>query len=259
MKKIVALLLTVLLALALTSCVREVYEFEVTSSGGKVKQEQIITKEVYDTLISMGTDPSDFEADGGELTFYEKDNTEYVKITFTETFGTVDELSAYLSSLGASEYEDENTDIAAAFFEKIEIKVDKEKSTICISGKINEQEDVSAYSSCEIILNFSGEIIEYDIGEKSSPKTISIDMMDIWEESEPSTFTIKSKISSAPQAALPPGSIGNPMIDIIPIVGVLAIAAVSFVLIKKKSLNKVVGLEDSFEKQDEDPIDSSNT
>ena len=237
MKKTVALILTVLLMLTLVSCVREVYDIDITTNGGKVKQEEIITKEIYDSLISMGTDPSDFEAAGYELSFYEDDGTEYVKATLIETFDTVEELSAYLSSIGAGENEDENTDIADAFFADIKIEVDEENNTILISGKVNEQEDVSAYSSCKVVLNFPGKVIEHNIGKKTNRNSISIDMMDIWEESETPEFTIKSEISSS-ESFLDTSDSGGLVIAIIVIVCVIAVAAVAFVVIKKKSSKK---------------------
>ena len=95
MKKriIVLLILTVLLSVVLSSCVKVTYEFNITPDNSSVKHEQIITKEVYDSLISMGADVSEIEDNGGMLTFYTENNTEYVKITFSEAFASLDELN----------------------------------------------------------------------------------------------------------------------------------------------------------------------
>jgi hypothetical protein len=117
------------------------------------------------------------------------------------------------------------------------IEVDEENNTILISGKVNEQEDVSAYSSCKVVLNFPGKVIEHNIGKKTNRNSISIDMMDIWEESETPEFTIKSEISSS-ESFLDTSDSGGLVIAIIVIVCVIAVAAVAFVVIKKKSSKK---------------------
>ena len=254
MKKTVALILTVLMMLTLASCVKEVYDVEITANGGIVKHELIITRDVYDSLVSMGGDLSSIEESGGKLTFYEEDGVKYVKFSLTKTFDTLEALNAHLSSLGASEDENETTDISDAFFENIEIEADEEKNTICLNGKINVQEDVSSYTSCEIILNFPGRIVSYNIGEKTKSNTISIDMKELWDESSTATFTIKSTIRSEISS-----SSGGLVISIVVIACVLAVAAAAFVIIKKKSLKKASDSDDSFENKVEDTIDQSNT
>ena len=177
MKKriIVLLILTVLLSVVLSSCVKETYEFNITPDNSSVKHEQIITKEVYDSLISMGADVSEIEDNGGMLTFYTENNTEYVKITFSETFASLDELNKYLSNLGNTQ-ENSTTDISDAFFSEIKVEVDEENKVLCMKGTINDQTDITAYSSCNIIFNFNGKITEFDIGEKIDDSTISIDI-----------------------------------------------------------------------------------
>ena len=231
MKKriIVLLMLTLLLSVVLSSCVEETYEFNITPDKSSVKHEQIITKEVYDSLISMGSDASEIKDNGGELTFYTENNTEYVKITYSKTFTSLDELNTYLSSLGKNE-EDSATDISDEFFTEIKVEADAENKFLCMKGTINDQTDITSYSSCNIVFNFDGKITEFDIGEKIDDNTISIDMVELWNLSSTTSFTIKAEIVSSTNWVVP-----------VIIIIVFLIAGISFfVFFKKKQAAKYV-------------------
>lgn len=229
-KTIFLSILTVLLAVVLSSCVRETYNFNISPDNSSVKREQVVTKELYDSLISMGSDASEIKDNGGELTFYTENNTEYVKITYSKTFTSLDELNTYLSSLGKNE-EDSATDISDAFFTEIKVEADNENKIICINGTINEQDDISSYSACDIIFNFNnGKITDFDIGEKIDDNTISIDMVELWNLSSTTSFTIKAEIVSSTNWVVP-----------VIIIIVFLIAGISFfVFFKKKQAAKYV-------------------
>lgn len=188
--------LVFIMLLTLSSCVKEVYNFEINKNGGSVKHEQIITKEVYDTLISMGEDPSEFEEDGYKLTFYTENNVEYVKATESKTFESLYDLNKYLNHLGDAEEIADGTDLSDEFFKHTKIEADEEGKILSMTGVVGKQNDISLYTSCTIIFNFAGEIIDYNIGEKIDDNTLKIDMIEIWEGNSSKIFKIETEIPS---------------------------------------------------------------
>ena len=193
-RRSLAVLLVALMLVVLSSCVKETYDFKITANGGSVKREAVITKEVYDELVAMGEDVSAL-TEGGKLSFYTEDGTEYAKVTFSEKFDSLKELYTYMSNMGKSE-SGGTTDISDAFFARIDVSEEGNGDFLCITGVINNQSDISDYSSCDIILNFPGEITEYNIGEKIDDNTLSIDMVKLWESTSFKSFTIKAEAGS---------------------------------------------------------------
>ena len=226
LKKISLLCVILFTLICLSSCVKESYDFDITATGGSVSHEQIITKEVYDMLVSMGANPSENKESGGELSFYTEDGTEYVKITMFEEFDSLDELNLYLREMGAQAEETSETDISDRFFDTIQVKIDETGKILSITGRVAKQNDVSPYTSCDIVFNFTGEIISSDIGEKIDNQTIKINMLELWESSSSATFLIESKVPSHSFSLLVIGIVFAAML--------IAVCIIVFVICKKK-------------------------
>ena len=174
-------------------------------------------------MVGYQADASDAEDSGGKISFYTENETEYVKISFSEKFNSLDELNTYLNSLGSDTSE---TDISGTFFENIKVEFNKDENSLSISGKILKQSNISSYASCDIIFSFPGKIISTDIGEKVDDNTIKINMLEIWEASSTPTFAIKANASSLA------------FIFIIIAVAFVALIVTSCIIIRKKSLSK---------------------
>lgn len=194
-KRMVLLFMMIITFLFLSSCVQETYNFNLTNNGGAVKHEQVVTKSVYDMIISNMA-PSEREQEGVEVSFFTENDTEYAKITRSQKFNSLEELNSYLSQLGAQAEEGSQSDISDAFFTTIQVNVDESDKTLSIVGQIAKQDSVSSYTSCDVIFKFPGKIISFDIGEEIDSNTIKINMLELWKSSSTATFTLKSEAAA---------------------------------------------------------------
>ena len=196
MKKLLLLtliLLFVCLVTTLTSCyVEEELRVDITKNGGSVVQEQVIDKSTYDSLISMGADVDSVEENGGKISFFTRDGVEYAKISFSKDFNSLKDLSNYLGNLGEAD-NGAYTDIADRYFDQLSISYNESDKTISFKGKIGDQSDLSAYTSCKLILNFPGKVLEYNIGKKTDKNTVEIDLLELWEDYPGYEFEIVAK------------------------------------------------------------------
>lgn len=72
MKRLLILSFSILIAFSLTACLEETNTIEINKNGGTAIHEQVITKEVYDQLIEMGSNPDEFNEEGYEITTFKK-------------------------------------------------------------------------------------------------------------------------------------------------------------------------------------------
>jgi hypothetical protein len=223
-KKILSIMVLICaLALVLSSCVSETVTLDLKNDGGTIVYEQVITKEVYDSLISMGGDPEEIKKQGKELSFFKKDGEEYVKVSAKQKFDSLAELNEGLKKLGDTSNESGSsmTSVSQKFFNEIYVHVDEEDKTMTFEGTIGKERDVSSYISCELIVKFPGAIKEYNIGEKENSNTLKIDMLDAWENSPNKDFEVVASLSASG-------------VGIVAAIGVVVIlVSVAFVMYKK--------------------------
>ena len=226
-KKILSIMVLICaLALVLSSCVSETVTLDLKNDGGTIVYEQVITKEVYDSLISMGGDPEEIKEQGKELSFFKKDGKEYVKVSATEKFDSLAELNAGLKKLGdtsgsSGSATSSMTSVSEKFFNEVYVHVDEDEGTMTFEGTIGKERDVSSYISCELIVKFPGAIKEYNIGEKENSNTLKIDMLDAWENSPNKDFEVVASLSASG-------------VGIVAAIGVVVIlVSVAFVMYKK--------------------------
>ena len=112
------------LVIVLSSCVRETVTLNLEKGGGSILYEQVISKEVYDYLLSMGGETEEIEDQGKTITFFEKDGEEFVKASNTEKFESLAELNAALEKLGDTSG---MTSISDKFFEEVYVYLDDEE------------------------------------------------------------------------------------------------------------------------------------
>ncbi len=241
-KKILSIMtLICALALVLSSCVSETVTLDLKNDSGTVVYEQVITKEVYDYLISMGGDPDEIEKQGKELTFFTEDGEEYVKVSATQKFESLAELNAGLKKLGdtSNEAGSSMTSVSQKFFNEVYVYVDEDEKTMTFEGTIGDTRDVSSYISCELIVKFPGDIKEYNIGEKIKSNTLKIDMLEAWENSPDKDFEIVSSLSAS-------------NIGVVAAVGVVVVLVAVALVLYKKNIDKANAAK-AAEASDEEP------
>ncbi|MBQ3547836.1 MAG: hypothetical protein IJA44_05125 [Clostridia bacterium] len=183
-KRIALLLLALTLAFSLTACVNETYTVNISSKGGSATHKQVISEEVYDQLISMGSDLDELKDEGYTITFFEEDGIKCVKATKNFEFKNLNELERFFQELATSD-EGANSE---KYFEAFTMKSKGNK--IKISGIVGKPDASTAYSSCIITLKFDGSITKHTIGEKEDAKTLKLDLMDLWKNNSGEEFTI---------------------------------------------------------------------
>lgn len=180
----------IIIASLLTGCVEETTTFEINKNGGTVISERLITKEVYDQLIEMGSNLDGLKDEGYEVEFIKKDGTEYLRATKKYELKNLKELERYFQELCTST---EGAD-SEKYFKSFSIK--SKEGTLTLSGEIGSPDASATYTSCKIILKFDNDIKEHTIGEKIGNQTIELDMLKLWEENAGDTFTVVTNFES---------------------------------------------------------------
>ena len=189
LKHIVLLTLVIIIASLFAGCVEETTTFEINKNGGTALSERLITKEVYDQLIEMGSNLDGLKEDGYTVDFINKDGVEYLRATKKFELKNSKELERYFQELCTST---EGAD-SEKYFKSFSVKSKEEKITL--SGEIGSPDAAATYTSCKIILKFDDEIQEFTIGKKINNKTLEIDMLKLWEEKAGKSFTIVAECS----------------------------------------------------------------
>ena len=188
----------------LSSCVDQTITADIQKDGGQVTEEVVISKEIYSWIVSYEEDES--WRDGLEITvFTADDGLEYVSLSKTETFDSIEEMNEYFTTLGEST--DENgDDIADAlnggrYFDYFEIYYSAGSNTIGVTGCFagygeeydeEDYESESAIASFKLILNFPGEITYCDFGTQIDEDTVEIDVMDAMQHHAGEEFRIEA-------------------------------------------------------------------
>ena len=171
----------------------------------------------------MGSKVDDLKNEGYTITFFTQDGVECVKATKDFEFKKLATLERYFQELATSS---EGAD-SEKYFKSFDVKSKGDKITI--TGIIGKPDTSTAYTTCDIILNFEEDIVGHTIGEKLDSKTLKLDLMDLWQNNANEEFVIEA------------GS-GNSVLLVVLIVASISIGLiVSIVLIivsKKKNKNK---------------------
>ena len=258
MKKRLAIVTVICaLLLLLTSCVKETTTVDIHKDGGTVTQDMVITKEVYDYLMSLSSEEEKAELtdEQTDISFFTEDGVEYVKISETQQFDSLSELSDYVSNLGVSEDDDSDD---SAYFESLFINLTNSGSCIEVHGNVGIISDTTGYTSCDVIFQFPGKVTYSNIGEIVDETTVKIDMLDAWENQAGRPFVIEANASNvlatlrvilivvAVIVILAILLVLLTLLALVPIVLIIVIIVLILVIVKKKrNKNKASKNDDS--------------
>ncbi len=221
-KNVMFLLLTLVIAFSLTACVCETHTVNISSDGGSAIHEQIISKDTYNQLISMGSDVNELKEEGYTITFFSEDGEDYVKASKTYEFDDLNALERYFQELATSD-EGSNSE---KYFKSFNLK--SKGAKITLSGEIGKPDASAVYTSCEIILKFDGKITDYSIGEKTDSNTLKLDLMSLWTNNSGEEFIIESDSGNF-------GFWGILLIIVLAFIAVMFVAVVLIIIFLKKN------------------------
>lgn len=203
-KRFLFLALALALLFILSSCVDQTITADIQKDGGQVTEEVVISKELYSLIVSYEEDTS-WRDEVEITTFTADDGLEYVSLSKTETFDSIEEMNEYFATLGEST--DENGDNiedalnSGRYFDYFEIYYSAGSNTIGVTGCFagygdeydeEDYESESAIASFKLILNFPGEITYCDFGTQIDENTVEIDVMDAMQHRAGEEFRIEA-------------------------------------------------------------------
>ena len=168
-----------------TGCLTANHNIVITANGGTISKELIMEQSTYDALLGMGMTTDELTAEGGTITTFTEDDVDYVKLSVEESFASLAELETAIISLGTESNEDDST----PYFTDFSLKLENDKYVI--SGTFNTIEDIDTlYTKCTLSFTLPGSISSFNVGSKTSDKTVTINMLKAWEADATKSFEI---------------------------------------------------------------------
>ena len=188
-KKLLYAVMFVITIVLCTGCLTANHNIVINANGGTISKELIMEQSTYDALLGMGMTTDEITAEGGTITTFTEDDVDYVKLTLEETFSSIEELESAIISLGTESSEDMGEDESTPYFTTFSLKLDNNKYVV--SGTFNTIEDIDTlYTKCTLSFTFPGNITSFNVGSKTSDKTITINMIKAWEVDATKSFEI---------------------------------------------------------------------